>query len=61
MPDRQEQFSGEVVAIADGDTLSVLQDGKAVKVRLHGIDTPEKAQSLCRVLWIGHQINMVER
>jgi endonuclease YncB( thermonuclease family) len=44
VPARQEQFSGKVVAIADGDTLSVLRDGKAVKIRLHGIDTPEKAQ-----------------
>jgi micrococcal nuclease len=39
-----EQFTGEVVGISDGDTLSVLREGKAVKVRLHGIDTPEKAQ-----------------
>jgi hypothetical protein len=42
---RQEQFSGKVVALADGDTLSVLRDGKAAKVRLWGIDTPEKAQA----------------
>jgi micrococcal nuclease len=45
VPARQEQFTGKVVAIADGDTLSVLRDGKAVKIRLHGIDTPEKAQA----------------
>jgi hypothetical protein len=40
-----EQFTGKVVSISDGDTLSVLRAGKAVKVRLHGIDTPEKAQA----------------
>src|SRR6266540_3845891 len=40
-----EQFTGKVVGISDGDTLSVLRDGKAVKVRLHGVDTPEKAQA----------------
>jgi endonuclease YncB( thermonuclease family) len=40
-----EQFTGKVVGISDGDTISVLRDGKAVKVRLHGIDTPEKAQA----------------
>jgi micrococcal nuclease len=40
-----EQFTGKVVGISDGDTLSVLREGKAVKVRLHGIDTPEKAQA----------------
>jgi micrococcal nuclease len=40
-----EQFTGKVVGISDGDTISVLREGKAVKVRLHGIDTPEKAQA----------------
>jgi micrococcal nuclease len=40
-----DQFTGKVVGISDGDTLSVLPEGKAVKVRLHGVDTPEKAQS----------------
>jgi endonuclease YncB( thermonuclease family) len=40
-----EQFSGKVVGISDGDTLSVLRAGKAVKVRLYGIDTPERAQA----------------
>jgi micrococcal nuclease len=39
-----EQFPGNVVGILDGDTLSVLREGKAVKVRLHGIDTPERQQ-----------------
>ena len=40
-----EQFTGKVVGISDGDTLNVLREGKAVKVRLHGIDTPERAQA----------------
>jgi micrococcal nuclease len=40
-----EQFTGRVVGISDGDTISVLRGGKAVKVRLHGVDTPEKAQA----------------
>jgi endonuclease YncB( thermonuclease family) len=40
-----EQFTGKVVGILDGDTISVLRGGKAVKVRLHGVDTPEKAQA----------------
>ena len=44
-PARQEQFHGKIVALADGDTLSVLRDGKAVKVRLWGIDTPERKQA----------------
>ena len=37
-------WSGKVVHVADGDTITVLKDGKRIKVRLYGIDTPEKAQ-----------------
>lgn len=38
-------WSGKVVAIADGDTLSVLRDGRdVVRVRLWGIDAPESGQ-----------------
>jgi endonuclease YncB( thermonuclease family) len=40
-----EQFSGNVVGVADGDTISVMHNGKAVKVRLQGIDCPEKRQA----------------
>jgi endonuclease YncB( thermonuclease family) len=32
------------MAVADGDTTSVMREGRAVKVRLHGIDYPEKGQ-----------------
>jgi endonuclease YncB( thermonuclease family) len=39
-----EQFVGKVVAITDGDTLKVLRSGAEVRVRLHGIDTPERRQ-----------------
>jgi endonuclease YncB( thermonuclease family) len=31
-----------VVGITDGDTIRVLRDGRAVVVRLQGIDAPEK-------------------
>lgn len=38
-------LSGRVVAISDGDTLTVLDASKAQhKIRLSGIDAPEKAQ-----------------
>lgn len=38
-------ISGRVVAIADGDTLTVLDSGNQPhKIRLAGIDAPEKAQ-----------------
>ena len=38
------EFSGKVVAVADGDTLTVLVDRRQVKVRLTDIDAPEKKQ-----------------
>lgn len=37
-------WSGQCVGILDGDTISVMRDGKAVKVRLYGIDSPERKQ-----------------
>ena len=40
-----ETLTGKVVGIADGDTVTVLVDGhKQVKVRLHGVDCPERGQ-----------------
>jgi endonuclease YncB( thermonuclease family) len=39
-----ETFTGKVVGVVDGDTISVMRQGRAVKVRLHGIDCPEKKQ-----------------
>ena len=38
-------FTGKVVAVADGDTITVLRDHVQVKVRLVEIDAPEKAQA----------------
>jgi endonuclease YncB( thermonuclease family) len=39
------QFKGKVVAVVDGDTLKVLKNGKEIKIRLNGIDCPEKSQA----------------
>jgi micrococcal nuclease len=39
-----ETFSGRVVGITDGDTVTVLRGGEAIKVRLGGIDCPERGQ-----------------
>lgn len=35
----------EVLGISDGDTLTVLQEGRAAKIRLANIDAPEKRQA----------------
>jgi micrococcal nuclease len=40
-----QRFSGVVVGVADGDTISVMRDGRAVTVRLAGVDCPERAQA----------------
>lgn len=41
-----ELISGQVVNVADGDTITVLDAGKVQhKIRLAGIDAPEKAQA----------------
>ena len=40
-----ETVTGRVVRVADGDTLTVLSRGKIVKVRLAGVDAPEKRQA----------------
>lgn len=37
-------FSGPVVSVIDGDTLDVLHNGQAERIRLNGIDAPEKGQ-----------------
>lgn len=38
------QVKGKVIRVADGDTFTMLVDGKPYKVRLHGVDCPEKTQ-----------------
>lgn len=37
--------SGRVVRIMDGDTIEVLAAGRTVRVRLHGVDSPERGQA----------------
>ncbi len=39
-------FTGRVVSVSDGDTITVLHNGKGERIRLHGIDCPEKRQAI---------------
>lgn len=46
LPSQAELISGRVVHVADGDTVTVLDAGKVQhKIRLAGIDAPEKSQA----------------
>lgn len=38
-------YSGSVVSVLDGDTIEVLQNQRAERIRLNGIDCPEKGQA----------------
>ena len=40
-----EEFSGRVVGVVDGDTITVLVGVEPKRVRLAGIDAPEKGQA----------------
>jgi endonuclease YncB( thermonuclease family) len=44
VPVSAETLMGRVVSVQDGDTLTVLTAGRRVKVRLAGIDAPERDQ-----------------
>lgn len=39
-----ETYTGKCVGVHDGDTISVMHAGRAVKIRLEGIDCPELGQ-----------------
>lgn len=47
LPVDASAWSGRVVAVADGDTITVEPEagGERVKIRLHGIDCPERRQA----------------
>jgi micrococcal nuclease len=40
-----EQFTGKVVGVRAGDTLSVLRNGRVVRVRLYGVACPARRQA----------------
>ena len=39
----------KLVGVSDGDTVTVVMDGQQTKIRLYGIDAPEKAQDFGQV------------
>jgi endonuclease YncB( thermonuclease family) len=41
-------WSGKVIGVADGDTITVLRDKEQVSIRLYGIDCPERGQAFSR-------------
>lgn len=45
VPLAHADFSGPVVGVIDGDTIDVLYNGQGERIRLSGIDCPEKGQA----------------
>ena len=41
----RHQFSGRVVLVLDGDTIEELRERTPQRVRLHGVDCPERGQA----------------
>ena len=40
-----EQHTGKVVKVVDGDTFDLMFEGKKIRVRMFGIDSPERGQA----------------
>ena len=62
-------FEGRCVAVYDGDTIAVLVGERTVKVRLAGIDTPERGQPwasrskqalAARAFWLGARVSLYD-
>jgi len=45
LAEHRATFEGKVISISDGDTLTVLDGRSQIKIRLDGIDAPEKSQA----------------
>jgi micrococcal nuclease len=44
-PKANEEFTGKVIGVSDGDTIKVLVNKETITIRLEGIDAPESKQS----------------
>lgn len=40
-----QSISGPVIGVIDGDTLDILHNGRPARIRLQGINTPEKGEA----------------
>jgi len=47
-PASTADFIGPIVSVLDGDTIEVLHNNHAERIRLSGIDCPEKSDDLSR-------------
>ena len=61
-------FTGKVVKVTDGDTIPVLRNNEQIKIRLAGIDAPEKGQPFGNVarqsmseMLFGKEVQVVEQ
>lgn len=68
-------FTGKVISVADGDTITVLLDNSPTRIRLYGIDCPEvahksgdvtqpfgsKAKEFTKELCAGTQVKVIEK
>ena len=48
LPGLSLAWSGKVIGVADGDTITVLRDKEQIRIRLYGIDCPERRQAFSR-------------
>ncbi len=44
-----KELTGKVISVQDGDTITILQGKTSYKIRLQGIDCPEKSQAFGNV------------
>jgi micrococcal nuclease len=57
--DARSVLTGKVTRVIDGDTVDVLLSGGAIRVRLHGVDAPERNQpgGAAATAWLTQQLS----